>query len=313
LFWFGAGDSEVLQETSLGGKQVKRSIFGVLIVLTFVAVGIAAAPPLTFTFSDVIATKTALETDSYAVNDNGAIAGDYVDSAGVQHGMVLKGKKLTSYDYSKCTGGIAAFGINASGDSAGWCIGSTGSPIGFTRSAAGKFTDVNFPNGTGTEATGINDKGDLAGLYFDSAGVQHGFVKRAGGKFKSIDVPGESSAAAWSINNSRQVTVYAINSAGGFDGFLLTGMTFKNVNDPNAGSTGTVVHTINNKGDINGTYYDSSGSAVGFLLHKGAYYDVKDPKANNSTRNDGLNDSLVMVGRYTPSTGGNVGFKATTK
>ena len=293
---------------------MKRTILGVLIILTCVAVGIAAAPPLTFTFTDVIAKKSALETDSYAVNDNGSIAGDYVDSAGVQHGMVLKGKKLTSYNYAKCTGGgIAAFGINASGDSAGWCIGSTGAPIGFKRSAAGKFTPVNFPKGTGTEATGINDKGDLAGLYFDSAGVQHGFVKLVGGRFKSIDVPNETSAAAWSINNKRQVTVYAVNSAGGFDGFLLTGTTFKSVNDPSAGPGGTVVHTVNNNGDIDGTYFDSSGFAVGFLLHKGTFYDVKDPKADNSTRVDGLNNSLDMVGRYTPTSGGNFGFEATTK
>ena len=293
---------------------MKRSMLGVLIVLTCVAVGIAAAPPLTFTFSDVIAKKSALETDSYAVNDNGAIAGDYIDSAGVQHGMILKGKKLTTFDYSKCAGGgIAAFGIGKSGTVAGWCLDGSGMPIGFTRSSTGAFTDVNFPNGTGTEVTGINDKGDLAGLYLDSAGVQHGWVKRVGRKFKSIDVPGETSAAAWSINNQRQVTVYAINSAGGFDSFLLTGKTFTNINDPNAGASGTVVHTANNNGDIDGTYFDASGFAVGFLLHKGTYYDVKDPKANNSTRNDGLNDSLVMVGRYTPSSGGNFGFKATTK
>ena len=41
---------------------MKRSILGVVLVLTFVAVGIAAAPPLTFTFSDVKSTKTATET-----------------------------------------------------------------------------------------------------------------------------------------------------------------------------------------------------------------------------------------------------------
>jgi hypothetical protein len=105
---------------------------------------------------------------------------------------------------------------------AGWCLNSSGAPTGFTRSGTGKFTDINFPNGTGTEATGINDKGDLVGLYFDSANVQHGFAKLVGGKYKSIDVKGETSAAAWSINNQRQITVYAANSADGFDSFLLT-------------------------------------------------------------------------------------------
>jgi len=288
---------------------VKRSILGVLIVLTCVAVGIAAAPPLTFTFSDVHASKTAIETDTYAVNNSGAIAGDYVDSAGVQHGMVLAGKKLTTYDYKKCTSGIAAYGINKAGTVAGWCVNSNGIPIGWTWTAKG-FTDVNFPKGTGTEATGINDTGAVVGLYFDSAGVQHGFSK-IGKKYASIDVKGETTAAAWGINNKGQITVYANNSAGGFDAFLKTGTKLKKINDPKAGTTGTVVHTPNNMGDIDGTYYDSSGSTHGWLLHGGKYYDVNDTPT--LTRADGLNDSLEMVGRYSPSTGGNIGFKCITK
>jgi len=73
---------------------VKRSMLGVLLVLTFVAVGIAAAPPLTFTYSDVHANSKALETDTYGVNNAGVIVGDYVDSASVQHGMILAGKKV---------------------------------------------------------------------------------------------------------------------------------------------------------------------------------------------------------------------------
>ena len=68
---------------------MKRSILGVVLVLTFVAVGIAAAPPLTFTFSDVKSTKTATETDSYGVNNAGVIAGDYIDSAGIQHDPII--------------------------------------------------------------------------------------------------------------------------------------------------------------------------------------------------------------------------------
>ena len=97
---------------------MKRSMLGVLLVLTFVAVGIAAAPPLTFTFSNVKANKTATETDSYGINNAGTIAGDYVDSAGVQHAMILAGTKLTSVDNKTCeveTGadGIAFYAINS--------------------------------------------------------------------------------------------------------------------------------------------------------------------------------------------------------
>jgi len=290
---------------------VKRFILGVLLVLTLVAVGIAAAPPLTFTFSDVHANKTAVETDSYAVNASGAIAGDYLDAKSVQHGMVLAGKKLTSFDYKKCSSAIAAYGINASGTVAGWCINSSGAQIGWTWSK-GKFTDVNYPKGVGTEPTGINDKGNIVGLYFDANGVQHGFSK-IGSKYASIDVKGETSAAAWGINNKGQITVYAINTGGGFDAFLKTGKTFKKINDPNAGSLGTVVHTPNNKGDIDGTYYDSSNLTHGWLLHAGKYYDVNDPNGPTASRADGLNDKLEIVGRYTPTSGANVGFKATTK
>jgi hypothetical protein len=285
----------------------------------FVAVGIAAAPPLTFTFSDVHANKTATETDSFAVNDAGVIAGDYVDANGIQHGMILNGKKLTTVNHPNCvnTGGfgagaIAFYGINNASAAAGWCTSTkTGVYTGFVY-AKGKFTAINFPKSTATQAIGINDKGDVVGLYLDSAGAQHGFLKK-GSKYTSIDVTGDNSTEAWGINNSGQIAVFAISSAGGYESFVYNGKTFKKVADPNAGSNGTIIRIVNNKGDVAGAYFDASGFEVGFLRHGGKYYDVKDPKANNNTRPDGLNNSLEIVGRYTPADGSNVGFKATTK
>ena len=298
---------------------MKKSILGAFVVLMFVAVGIAAAPPLTFTFSDVHANKTAQETDSFAINDAGAIAGDYVDSAGVQHGMILAGKKLTTINHKNCVtsggfnaGAIAFYGINNKGAAAGWCADTTsGLDIGFVW-AKGKFTAIKFPKAISTQAEGINDNGDVVGLYIDSAGSQHGYVKK-GSKYTSIDVKGDTSSEAWGINNSGQIAVFAINSAGGFDSFLYNGKTFKKVSDPKAGTTGTILRIVNNKGDLAGAYFDSNGFEVGFLRHAGKYYDVKDPKADNNTRPDGLNTKLVIVGRYTPSDGSNVGFKAVTK
>lgn len=295
-------------------------MFGVLLVLTFVAVYTAAAPTLTFTYSNVVAEKTAMETDSYAVNDAGAIAGDYVDSADVQHGMILAGTKLTTVDNSACeaiTGadGIAFFGINSAGTAAGWCVSTkTGDPIAYTY-AKGKFTAINFPKSLYTEANGINDKGDVVGIYFDTAGAQHGFSK-VGAKYTSIDVKGETSADAWGINNKGQITVYAINSAGDYDSFLLTGKSFKNIDNPAAkGGLGTIVHNPapNGAGDIDGTYYDSAGDEHGWLLTGGKYYDVEDSGDANETRADGLNDKLEIVGRWGAGTSGGTGFKATTK
>lgn len=305
---------------------MKRFSLGLVLVLTFVAVGIAAAPPLTFTFSDVKANKTAIETDSYAVNNAGIIAGDYVDAKGVQHGMVLAGGKLTTINNAKCqaitgTGGISFYGINKSGTAAGWCTGTTGTLLGFTW-AKGKFTTIKFPNSTGTEATGINDNGEVVGLFVDSKGNSHGFLL-ANKKYTPINVKGATDTAAWGINNAGDITVYTASSfssgslscstTGPCTSFLRKGAKLTKISPPKAGAIGAVVHTPNNKGDLDGTYFDTNGAPVGFLLHGGKYFDVKDPKASNSTRNDGLNDNLEMVGRYTPSTGGNLGYKTTTK
>ena len=299
---------------------MKRSILGVLVVLTLVVVNIAAAPTLTFTYSDVHANKTAIETDTYAVNDAGVIAGDYVDSAGVQHAMILDGKKLTTADNKECgavTGstGIQFYGINSAGTAAGWCTSAkTGEPIAFTY-AKGKFTTVAYPKATGTEVNGINDKGDVVGIYLDSTGTQHGFSK-IGTKYTSIDVKGDTSPFAWGINNKGQITVYATNSAGDYDSFLLTGKTFKKIDNPAAkGGTGTIVHSIapNSAGDIDGTYFDSAGNERGWLLTGGKYYNVEDPGDPNDSRADGLNDKLEIVGRYGAGTYGGTGFKATTK
>jgi hypothetical protein len=294
---------------------VKRSILGVLIVLTFVAVGIAAAPPLTFTYSDVHANNTALETDTYGVNNAGVIAGDYVDSSSVQHAMLLAGKKLTTVNNKACsaisgTGGISFYGINSKGDAAGWCTSAkTGLDIAFVYSK-GKFTAVNFPKSNGTQATGINDKGEVVGLYLDSTNATHGFSKK-GTKYTDISVTGHTNTVAWGVNNAGQITVYATSSAGGFDSYLLTGKTFKNINNPGAGTTGTIVHTPANNGDIDGTYYDTTGAEKGWLLHKGKYYDVVDP--GGVSRADGINDKSELVGRYGSGTFGGVGFKATYK
>jgi len=298
---------------------VKKSILGGLVVLMFVAVSLAAAPTLTFTFSDVHANKTATETDSFAVNNAGAIAGDYVDSAGIQHAMILAGKKLTTVNHKGCnttggfsSGAIAFYGINSAGAAAGWCTSTKTALAEAFVYSAGKLTAINFPKSNGTQAYGINDKGDVVGLYLDSASVQHGFVKK-GSKYTSIDVTGDTSTEAWGINNAGQITVFAISSAGGYDSFLYNGKTFKKISDPSAGTEGTIVRAPNNKGDIAGTYFNSASVETGFLLHGGKYYDVVDPKADNDTRNDGLNDKLEIVGRYANSAGATVGFKATTK
>ena len=177
--------------------------------------------------------------------------------------------------------------------------------------SGGKFTAINFPKSLGTEALGINDKGDVVGFYLDSTSTQHAFVKK-GAKYTSFDVKGDTTSTAWGINNAGQIAVFAVNGST-YESFIYNGKTFKKVSDPSAGSSGTIIRSVNNKGDAAGAYFDDSGATVGFLRHGGEFFDLKDPKGTVSTRPDGVNDTLEIVGRYSPSDGSSHGFKATTK
>jgi hypothetical protein len=295
-----------------------------LLLATLCLSAVAAAPTLKFTFKDV-AIKGALEVDSYAINDAGTITGDYTDSAGTQHGMILTNKGvLTSFDNKNCqssgetTGSIAAFGINKKNEVAGWCYSTkTGEPISWVYNN-GKFANIAYPKAAGTIATGINNVGEVVGLYVDSAGNAFGFLYDHK-KYTQIAIKGATATAAWAIDDAGDITVEtgAGYSSGSLTppiaSYLLSGGNQTSLSDPNAGSDGTVVHAVNNHGDIDGTYYDSAGNTHGWLLYQGSYYDVEDPNGPNLSRADGLNDTLSIVGRYSPSAGGNVGFKATTK
>jgi probable HAF family extracellular repeat protein len=275
----------------------------------------AAAPVLKFTFKNITAPK-AVETDTYAINSKGVIAGDWADSTGTQHGLILAGKKATSVDEKDCgaaagSTAIAFYGINTAGTAVGWCtLTSSGEPVGLMYSK-GKLTEFSVPKALATEGIGINDKGEVVGMFVDSAGAQHGFLLN-NKKYTQIDVPKDSSTEAWDINNAGQITVYALNTANTYDSFVLTGKTFKKVSVPGASSPGTIVHALNNKGDVDGTFYDSTGATHGFLLHGGKYYTLTDP-AGADTRADGLNDTLEIVGRWGAGTYGGTGYEATTK
>jgi probable HAF family extracellular repeat protein len=299
--------------------KISKFVFCLLMLtMVFVYVASAAAPALKFTFKDVIAKKTALETDSYGINKAGMIAGDYLDSAGAQHGMILAGTKLTTIDRKICSttppNAIAFWSVNSAGVAAGWCTNTSGVQIGFTW-AKGKFTDIKIKGALLVNANGINDKGAVVGTYVDSAGVQHGFLK-VGAKITKLDPPRiVTLSTAFGINNAGVITVYGLDSNSKYVSFTTAnkGKTYKKFVAPKEGSLGTAIHAPNNKGDIVGTYFDSSNVAHGVLLHGGKYYSFDDPKAAN-TRADGLNDTLKIVGRYGAGNGnGGFGFSAQAK
>jgi hypothetical protein len=103
-------------------------------------------------------------TNPRQVNNNGVVAGGYIDSTGVQHGFVRDRRKP----------------------------------------AGQRLTTFDAPGSAGvTTAEGINDAGQVSGLYADESANRHAFMYDVStGTFTTID-PGNGSTAqeAWGINN----------------------------------------------------------------------------------------------------------------
>jgi hypothetical protein len=297
--------------------QNHKSMTGMFLLAVCLCVMAAAAPVNLFHFRNISASTTATATDTYSINSAGVIAGDYVDASGVQHGMILASGKLTTVDRPDCTNtaastSIAFYSINSQGVAAGWCLNTSGVEIGFLYNYATKtFSDISIPGALLINANGINDNGAVVGTYIDSSGVQHGY-SLVGTKLTNLDPPGASSlTTAWGINNQNEVTVWGLNSSSKYLSFITAdnGRTFIPFHAPLEGTTGTAIHQINNNGDIIATYFDTSANRHGVLYHNKTFYSFDDPNGVNNTRGDGLNDSLLIVGRYGTTTNG-TGYQA---
>ena len=253
-------------------------------------------------FRDVKA-PGAIETDTYAVNNLGVIAGAYVDANHIQHGMILTGTKLTTVDRTGCLttpgpGAIALFGLATKGAAVGWCQDTTTGRNDAFFYLQGRFVNIVPPGAVSTQAYGINDLNEIVGAYLDAKNVQHGFVLN-GKTYTPLDIQGHTFPSAWSINNQGLIAVYALNSKRLVDSFLTTGRGgYKLINVP--GAVQSIVHGMNRFGDRIYTTVDSAGAQHGVFYLKGTFYRFNDPndKHKNTTRGYGLNDKLVIVGDY---------------
>jgi probable HAF family extracellular repeat protein len=109
--------------------------------------------------------KNLTSTNPRQINNNGVVAGGYTGSDGIQHGFVLDGKKLTSFDAPGSVGVTVAEGINDNGQVSGLYQDSGGNRHGFVYDVStGKFKAVDPGDGsTFQEAWGINNKGLVVG------------------------------------------------------------------------------------------------------------------------------------------------------
>jgi len=105
--------------------------------------------------------KNLTSTNPRQINNNGVVAGGYIGSDGIQHGFVLDGNNLTSFDAPGAVGVTTAEGINDAGLVAGLYTDSAGNRHAFEYNVStGNFKAIDPGDGsTAQEAWGINQKG----------------------------------------------------------------------------------------------------------------------------------------------------------
>jgi probable HAF family extracellular repeat protein len=109
--------------------------------------------------------KNLTSTNPRQINNNGVVAGGYIGSDGIQHGFVLDGKKLTSFDVPGAVGVTTAEGINDAGQVVGLYTDSAANRHAFEYTVStGKFISIDPGDGAiSQEAWGINQKGLIVG------------------------------------------------------------------------------------------------------------------------------------------------------
>jgi hypothetical protein len=217
----------------------------------------------------------AIETDASAINNNGVVAGHYIEKfTGLDHGFIRAADgTFTTFDVRGKSFRPTFFvnQINDNGDVAGY-YGSDSAPIfGFVRTADGKFANIDEPHAghsdtsQGTLVHAINAAGVIAGEYYDSQYLGHGFIRTANRKYIEFDPPG------W-------------------------------------GGDTQVTH-ISNNGDVAGQFADVNGVYRTFIRDSSGKFTVFDAKPKNLefATVDGFNDLGVVAGTTCN------GFTSTTK
>lgn len=199
---------------------------------------------------------------AFSINDNGQIAGIYLERGFVESGGVFTTIDGPSAVYTN------VYKINNSGQVVGdYSNGpSSSNHHGFIYSS-GVFTTIDDPFATnGTAVTGINNSGQAVGTYVDSTG-NHCFIY-SGGIFTLINFPSFAyNADVWGINDNGQVVGQYVDANSVHHGFVDSGGVFTTIDDPSASvvaGQGTFAFDINDNGQVTGYYYDGT-SYLGFL------------------------------------------------
>ncbi len=281
-------------------------------------------------------------TFANGMNDTGAITGFIRDTNSARHGFLrAPDGSFTIFDdpgAGTCSfscgtigpgQGTRAYGINPSGEIAGFYSDNTGRCHGYARAANGTFTQIDAPDaGTGpfpqgtfpSEFTpaGINPAGAITGFYVDASSVQHGFVRASGGKITEFDPPGSIFTNPNAIDAPGDITGFYFDANFVGHAFLRdTNGTFTQIDAPGADNSGDGNGTfgvgLTPNGDVEGVFVDPNGVLHGFTRSKNGTYSTFDVPAAGAGPGQGTlpesnNTVGTIAGNYLDGSGVDHGF-----
>ncbi len=159
----------------------------------------------------------------------------------------------------------------------------------------------------------VNNNNVAAGFYIDANGVTHGDTYNiATNAFSPVNIAGALAVTAAGINDAGTVAGFYTNASNATLGFILSGNTLTNVQDPNGVST--MILGLNNTGLADGVYADANGLLHGFIYNiaLNSFTTVDAPNGPGGTTLNGLNDLGQFTGFYVDAGGNTHGLLVRT-
>ena len=282
--------------------KTRQSVLVILVVL--LAQGWAMAKDKNhFVFTSFDPPGSVL-TFPIGINNNGLIAGQYNDAAGVIHTFTLKGGNYTVIDVPGAAGTLAS-APNNRGQVA---LGYFNAPDYYTHAAVysrGRYIYLpDCPGQLNTSPSAINDRGYISGVVWsDNFTIVHSYVWDG----KTCDVYDEPASDihftnAFAINNRGQIVGQYNTSDGVIHGYLKYRDNYTEITFP--GAPNTVALGINNADVIVGLYGNAGPGPYGFAVGSHGYvmwggvYSTLDYPGAVSSFSTGINDVGQIVGVY---------------
>ena len=309
----------------MNSKGMKLAVSILALTIGMLAPSAHAQSNVTMKFKN-ISVPGAFSTDAYAINNKNVVAGDYINAAGLQQAMLMKGTTVTPVFCPSGTAATAFYGMNSRGEAVTDDYCGNGAIWMWTNTGGWWHHVLGCPPICPLTSLAINDNQVIAGTYQDPQQVTHAFsFDTTTGAFNSLDLPGglqvEPGPSPWGLNKAGMMTLQGIDPASGLvHSFLFDGRSFTQIDVP--GALQSFVHGINNNGDMVYTVEDANGNSFGVFFYATLrqFYWFNQPDGRHTTRAFGINDErltptgikLKIVGDYSlPGSNQNYAYLAT--